>query len=65
MSMDRRNLDIHYVAEEFRCPVCALYLASQRENEAASLDIDTWQRKSANAATNKYNNEWMIQRDRD
>jgi hypothetical protein len=33
-------VDKHYVGEEFRCPVCNLYLASQEEIEAADLDTE-------------------------
>ncbi len=34
------TVDKHYVAEEFRCPVCDLHLASQDEIEAAGLEIE-------------------------
>jgi hypothetical protein len=34
------TVDKHLIAEEFRCPVCDLHLASQAEIEAAGLEIE-------------------------
>jgi len=34
------TVDKHYVAEEFRCPVCDLHLASQAEIEATGLETE-------------------------
>jgi len=37
---EEESVDKHYAGEEFKCPVCALHLASQAEIEAAGLIIE-------------------------